>query len=537
MKNGILKKILSVVVVFALCFVIIAPAAAAVDNEKCDCDEIPIIYVRGRAKIYKDKNDLNGPAFGIVDENVAMEKLKGILPIWAKALVNDDFTEFNDYLVDAFEELYGGYALDENGEITDNSGIEWSWSEDTLRDVHKGLNCDTPDTSSEYIYRYFYQYDCRLSPCENADGLHDYIEAVKKVTGHDKVNILARCLGSNIASAYFAEYGWDDINTVVLYNPITNGTAINDSLFTGRIVLDPDSVDFFINQQFDDEDSAILSFVKTLITLLNKTYGLNMLLGMANTTIDEDIAKDVVPRIMKFSYGAMLGYWSMVSPEYYEQAKQFIFADDADKYAGMIEKLDEWNYNVAVNLEEMYKQMEADGVQVDIVAKYGYQLYPVVENSNQQSDTIVTVKQQTFGAVSANIGKTLSDEYIAKALENGTDKYISPDKIVDASKGLFPDTTWYIKDITHNDYPKVIDQFLLHLFKDGGRMNVWSDEQYPQYLIYEGESENVNDRIYPMEDENTGKDLVEPTLIEAIVNFVVSFVKLIVSLVTSMITK
>ncbi len=530
MKNGILKKLLSVALVFVLCFLVMAPASAAAANGKCDCDEIPIIYVRGRAKVYLDKNDLDGPAFGEVDDEVVMEKLKGILPIWAKALVTSDFSEFNDYLVEAFEELYGGYGLDENGEITDNSGISWTWSEDSLRDVHKGLNCDTPDTSNEYIYRYFYQYDCRLSPCEVADGLHEYIEAVKRVTGHDKVNILARCLGTNIASAYFAEYGWDDINTVVLYNPITNGTAINDSLFTGRIVLDADSVDFFVNQQLDDEDSPILSFIKALITLLNKTYGLDMLLGMANTTIDEDIAKDVIPRIMKFSYGVMPGYWSMVSPEYYEQAKAFIFEDDADEYAGMIKKLDEWNYNVAVNLEDMYKQMEADGVQVDIVTKYGYQLYPVVENSNQQSDTIVTVKQQSFGAKSAPIGKTLTEDYIAKAKAKGTDKYISPDKIIDASRGLFPDTTWYIKDITHNDYPNVIDQFLLHLFRDGGRMNIWSEEEYPQYLVYEGEGENINDRIYAMEDGNTGTELVEPSLTEAVVNFFVSFFKLMVSI-------
>lgn len=528
MKNGILKKILSVAIVFVLCFLVMAPISSAVDNGTCDCDEIPIIYIKGRTEVLRDKNDVDGPAFGIVDENLAMEKLKGILPIWGKALLTNDFSEFSDYLVAAFEELYGGYELNENGEITDNSGIRWTWSEETIRDMHKGLNCDTPEAASEYIYRYFYQYDCRLSPCEIADDLHEYIETVKRVTGHDKVNILARCLGNNIASAYFAEYGWEDINTVVLYNSIANGTAINDSLFTGKIVLNPDSVDFFMNQQFDDTDSAILQFAKALITLMNQTYGLDMLLGMANITID-DIAKDVVPKIMKFSYGTMPGYWSMVSPEYYEQAKAFIFADDADQYAGLIRKLDEWNYNVAVNLEEMYQQMEADGVQIDIVAKYGFQLYPVVENSERQSDTIVTVDQQTFGAKAAKVGETLSNDYLAQAEADGTAKYISPDKIVDASKGLFPETTWYIKDITHNNFPRVIDQFLLHLFRNGGRMNIWSEEEYPQYLVYEGE-ENNNDCLYAMQDENTGKDLVEPSFWDAIVQFVASLVKMLMSI-------
>ena len=61
-------------------------------------------------------------------------------------------------------------------------------------------------------------------------------------------------------------------------------------------------------------------------------------------------------------------------------------------------------------------------------------------------------------------------------------------------------------------------------------MNIWSEEEYPQYLVYEGEGENINDRIYAMEDGNTGTELVEPSLTEAVVNFFVSFFKLMVSI-------
>lgn len=116
----------------------------------------------------------------------------------------------------------------------------------------------------------------------------------------------------------------------------------------------------------------------------------------------------------------------------------------------MIKKINDYHEKVGSKLTTLYKDIKADGVNVSIIAKYGYQLYPVVYNADRQSDMIVTCEQQAPGTTTAPIGKKLSDDYVAQAKQNGTDKYISPDLAVDASTTLFPDSTWYIQNMKHN---------------------------------------------------------------------------------------
>ena len=170
----------------------------------------------------------------------------------------------------------------------------------------------------------------------------------------------------------------------------------------------------------------------------------------------------------------------------------------------------------------MYKEIEADGVNVSIIAKYGYQLYPIVINADQQSDMIVTCEQQAPGTTSAPIGSKLSDEYVNKAKLDGTDKYISPDLAIDASTTLFPDSTWYIQNMKHNCYPHVVDLLMYKILRhEGEKMTVFSDENYPQYLIYEGE-ENNGDSLRPMTQVDIGDPIEQPSFLELIKNIIIN---------------
>ena len=231
---------------------------------------------------------------------------------------------------------------------------------------------------------------------------------------------------------------------------------------------------------------------------------------------------------MRVCYGTTPGYWSMVSADRFEEARDYIFAGVEDEYAGLIAKLNHYHETVGSKLTTMYKQMKADGVNVSIIAKYGYQLYPVVYNADRQSDMIVTCEQQAPGTLTAPIGSTLSDDYVAKAKADGTDKYISPDRAVDASTTLFPDTTWYIQNMKHNCYPRVLCPFIYQLLRHGDRpMMVFSDENYPQYLIYEGE-ENNGDSVRPMTVEDKGNPLERPGFFDLIKKLIVNVLKIII---------
>lgn len=530
-----IKKLLAFVMSFVVVFLAIAPVAANAQTV-CECDEIPIIYVRGRAQLLQNKDlpmDNEGGTnteLPYIDSDALMEYAKEVVPIYAKGYIEDDFEPFRKRITEIFAEIYDDYALDKNGNIDNTSGIpsHINWRNKNIHDHHKSAGqATTPEQAKNQLYQYFFQYDCRLDPCETADELYAYIQKVKEVTGHSKIKILARCLGTNILAAYFAEYGWDDVEDVLLYNAIMNGTAITNSLFNGELVFDPDAVDYFATQTLDD--TTILTFIKQVITMANQTYGLDLTMDYFNMTAPK-VARLVVPDVMRVSYATTPGYWSMVSPDRYESARDYIFAGVEEEWAGLIAKLDNYHYNVANNINYMFRQMERDGVNVYNITKYGYQLYPIMEDAGHQSDTIVTAQQQAPGTTIAPVGETLDPFYITSRVLNGMGKYISPDKSIDSSTGMFRDTTWYVKNLDHNNFPWVVDELMYtilryDMYNDGEKMTVFSEERFPQYMVYEGE-ENQGDSLKPMTANNPGYTLQQPEFLDLVKNLFATFIQL-----------
>lgn len=541
-----IKKLLALVMSLVVVFLAIAPVAANAQTV-CECDETPIIYVRGRATLLQNKDlpmdNVGGTNTELpyINSDQLMAYAEEIVPIYAKGYFEDDFEPFRKRITEIFAEVYDDYALDKNGEIDNLSGIPNSinWRNKTITDHHKsGSPVTTPEQAKNQLYQYFFQYDCRLDPCDTADELYAYIQKVKEVTGHSKIKILARCLGTNILAAYFAEYGWEDVEDVLLYNAIMNGTAITNSLFNGELYFEPDAVDYFVTQTLSD--TTVFTFIKQVITMANKTYGLDMTMDYFNMTATK-VARLVVPDVMRVSYATTPGYWSMVSPDRYEAARDYIFAGVEEEWATLIAKLDNYHYNVANNISKMFVQMKRDGVGVYNISKYGYQLYPIMEDAGYQSDTIVTVQQQAPGTTAAPVGQTLSKEYIDVKVANNKGKYISPDKSIDASTGLFPDTTWYVKNLDHNNFPWLVDELMYTILRydlnnNGAKMDVFSEEKFPQFLVYEGE-ENKGDTLTPITAEEPGYSIQQPGFFELLIDMIKTFFKLMGELIQDAIAK
>ena len=532
----VLKKFLAVFLSLVIFVMVIAPISA-IAKDTCDCDEVPIIYVRGRSPIYLDKDDPNSYEIPVFSEEFIKKAAKELVPVYTKGYLTDDFSEFKTLLTQYMAELCKDYMLDKNGEVPNNSGQKACeyWKNVPLTDIHKTSNdVSTANGAHDELYKYFYQYDSRVDPCETADDLHEYIQAVKKVTGHSRVKLLGRCLGTIILSAYLAEYGWEDVDDVVLYNSICFGTEVNNSLFNGELYFDADGVDYFATQNLGD--SLLFTLLKEIITLSNKLNGLDMTMDYFNKT-GTRVAKYVIPDVMRVCYGTFPAYWAMVSADRFEEARDYIFAGVEDEYAGLIQKINHYYETVGSKLTSMYKQMEADGVHVSIVAKYGFQLYPIVYNADLQSDMLTTCKQQAPGTTTAPIGKKLSDDYIAQAKANGTDKYISPDLSIDASTALFPDTTWYVQNLNHDCYPWALYPVIYRILRHGEQpLTVFSEKNLPQYLIYEKNEDNV-ETIKPMTEEDKGDPIESPNFFTLIKNIIVNIVKIIIEQLGKLIKK
>jgi hypothetical protein len=173
------------------------------------------------------------------------------------------------------------------------------------------------------------------------------------------------------------------------------------------------------------------------------------------------------------------------------------YGKDTAEYAGLIEKIEYYHDNVRVPFEENAKAQEAQGIEFSNIVKYGYTNVPLSKNANELADGLVTVRESSFGATTSNTEDTLSPIYILKARINGTDKYISPDYQIDASTGFSRDTTWYVKNLEHKNFPECINGLVSDIVNNKD-FNIESNPEYPQFMVYDGETSTIS----PMTKDN-----------------------------------
>ncbi len=469
---------------------------------------LPTVYVQGYGSaLYSDKNDKNsehlvGGSKDVLTDGSLDSLLDGILDPLMEGIRTDDWTNYSNFLIEKLVDALGFMALDNNGEPSNGSG--------------NLCERDTAVTNRNYyngkydIYAYTHIYDWRIDVFVSAAELNDYIQKVKAATGSDKVNIVGRCLGVNVVLAYLSEYGYDDVNAVNLYVGGLEGFEFLGALFSGQVDVQSDDLNNFLQYMIADDGDPVMSFVKSLVAILNFTKGLDIPIELVYK-VYEEVYYTVIPGTLKETFGTMPAFWSMIGEKYYEAAMALNFSSDEDKaeYSGLIEKADRYYNNVTLRTDEIINEAIESGVKVYITAKYGSANVPLSSESKYQSDGIVSVSSQTMGATTTVMGETFSSEYMAEAEGKGTVAYISPDKVIDASTGILPDNTWYVKGSDHSRMPYCIDIMQAQIFNATGYgdssvyVTVNTLPEYPQYLCVSSGDETAG--LYPLTEENLNR--------------------------------
>ena len=484
-KNKIPQKLLALLL--AVCTVFAcgsaAYAAAASNNS-------PIIYVLGRSNLYNKISTSNPQMLPYSTDAASDALIKEAVPLAARAVLTGDWDTYSNKTYAMLMQMFKGFPLNEDGEVTNDTGVLFTWSEDTI----------STDVNSNDLYTYQFAYDCRLSPLEIADDLNDYIEAVKRVTGKKKVSLVGRCLGANVLMAYLYKYqeriNYRGIESVVLYDSSVNGVDILDAGMSGTIVFEPYALSKFLDGYKKGVTNENLATIMAVgLQMMQSTYGIEMTANFANNFYN-NVKYSLIQRFLKSTYGTAPGFWSMVN-EHYEEAKAYIFSEpgDAVKYSRLITKIDTYRNKVQLRAPTMIKNMRAAGVHVGIVCKYGYQGYPITEGAYKLTDNTTSLYRQSFGATCSDMDSTLGTAYIEAANAKGKGKYISPDGQVDASTGLLPEYTWYIKNYVHNQFYKVVEPLIFAICRN--KIDINSNAAYPQFLILVNTAKMV-----PMTKEN-----------------------------------
>ena len=474
-----MKKTLSVLLAVIMAFSVSAATFSSYAADECHCGTTPVVYVTGFAM-----TDLVANPGTDEQYNVFMPETSAIVRTVAQLIVpvislciTGNYDSFAASLSKALNELMKDAACDDNGDPL-NENVDVKFRVD-------------PTAEHGYGYDNRFNYDWREDVFDIAAELKDYIEETKAVTGHSKVVVKAESMGGAVVMTYLKVYGSDSVETVIMQSSAFNGINLVGGLFTGDLNIKTKSVMNYIGNFIEGNDTMTV-FYRCLFNLLcgfilsPVCNAVDRVFTEGKEVLYEDCLRDL--------FGNLTGIWTFVPNEYYEQAKDYML--DEDENAELIKKLDAYHYGVMDSTEEILDEAMADGMKLAIISNYGKAAVPVLTDDGYQSDFLIDTARTSLGATCADYGETLGEGYVQKNADGHN--HISCDNVIDASTCIYPEYTWFVKDMMHTWYSIGYDHFTWWLAQSAIQPTVNDTEEYPQFLLNNQETKTLD----PLTSEN-----------------------------------
>ena len=514
-----MKKIISLLLVFSLIFVLMAPVAGAAENER-----LPRIFIRGNGvELYNgdgtpltsglDNMDFlgGGESEGAEEtKDKIVEAAVNILkPFVLEGMLFDEWDNYGKAVYEEIAPLFGeNAALDENGNAKNGSGVSPS-----------DLAASENNSKSAALYNsnqdYYFCYDWRLSPYDHVDRLHEYVQNIMDATGKSQVNMYARCIGGSLLMAYLERYGHlGHVKNVMFSDVLSNESTVISKAMSGKVEFDAAFLEKYMAQL--DYCGRInmgtgFVFTDTLNEIVFKTMDFFNQISVTDNALDgverlySRLYEALIPAIMHASgMATQINYWTCVAEEDMDAALNLMFPDNEDgireKYSGLIDKILYYREHISSDLDGFYDGLKEDGIHFGFLAKYGFLNAPFTEERYLISDSLVSVEHAAYGATTAPVGSTLSAEYINARIEEGNGKYISPDKTIDLSTAYSPDTTWIVKNAHHSVFYDL--NGIMREFLDGTNETVDTVTCAEQFMVYDFDEEAKVGTLSVMNEEN-----------------------------------
>ena len=483
MQKHVWKKLLSVLLACTLIVSVAVPALAAAET-----DANPILIVAGFTEYVLQNTETGENAFPHNTDkivNTVTAVAPSLLTLLASGRTQADYDAFCDAALPVIGDMFDDIACNPDGTVKHPEvQLKYQFPESVATySVETVGQADAFD--KQILYGaidavgadkvYVYGLDWRLNPMDVADELNAWIQHIKEVQGCDKVSIAGISMGGAMVSAYLAKYGTDDVSNVTMISSAFTGLSYVGELYQGHVQIDEDGLYNMLNAALGaDTLSRIFGstgLVKQVIALIDDLYAAEQ---------DRIFTECLVP-----AFGYNPGMWSFVPSENYDAAKEFMFAHMDSTDAQKLElsaKLDAYHLAQA-NVEQTLKNAKAAGVNVAITSNYNFQIAPVAATAKQTSDQVIETVHTSGYATCANLGETLP-----ASVKDG--KYVSVDRVIDASTCFLPDNTWFIKNMQHVGFDNSQNQckFYAWLMTTDKQVTVNSNPDYPQFMLYNDET-------------------------------------------------
>ena len=307
---------------------------------------------------------------------------------------------------------------------------------------------------------YVFANDWRRGQVEGTAALHAFIQEVKDDSGHGKVNLLGVSYGGQLAAAYLALYGGEDIERIVMHAPAIHGSRL--------------AVDILENDDFAFDPVILLDFVAVY---LERELSLNQRLGGVTMEQVSDIALRVMRTYLKPIITKFGSYWDIVPPEDYGRLKETYL--DPEENAEIIRRSDIIHYEVMPSIGETLREWQARGVKIALICGAGV---PLIGGNMVNSDRIIDTASTT-GASVAPLGSGLKPAPVPLVCDNPDHQHHSPDGAIDAAGCYLPDQTWFFFGQYHgqgawDSWARGIWNKWLYTDE---LTDVYSDPEYPQF--------------------------------------------------------
>lgn len=495
MKKG-LKRAISLI----LCLTMLAGATAVTcyaADDKCDCGHCPLIVLPGinHSPTYlydendqpvmdsKGENQIGGTLLILNTEDL----LKKILPKALFSLLATIATQHNIMLDKvAYEAAATAFSIqkcDDEGNYVNNLKTQrWNYplSQMTEKEVEWVYKMVPMQRIVDIIgadHTYFYTFNLVGDPMQSAKELDEYIDMVKKQTGHDKVDLLPVSLGGTILTAYLDAYGHKDINSIVGVVACLDGTDI---------VADMMARDFNISDEYlhheyipailkESNGRGTLGYLINSVLHILPQAGFNALLtGAMSGLLDTMVLNcpQMWAMVPSYRYDALASRYLSAKPELKAKTDRF--------------------QQARLNLKQNVLDAVADGVKVNFISGSGlafgeemYTFFSIMSSSGKvNSDGIINLSSTALGTTGTVGGATIAKQAHDNPAYPGY-SYLSPDGTIDISTAVLPDNTWvFLKqyhEVGNNDVVLNLAKALLL----GEIENVHSNPaKYPQYNYF-----------------------------------------------------
>ncbi len=483
-----MKKIIAVLLTVSLIFSALTVGAFAISTPDCggNCDTSPIIVIPGIGQSNVWALDDNGD-YLLDDEgkrincfpayfDIKYIVMRAIVPILLTLLTQHDIG-LSEALADVVRDSFAVNMCDNNGKNTGNFEVEkypHSLAECTDYEKSQIYNAVPLNTYPDKIiedHLYFFAYNSFGNHLDTVNELYAFIQNVKKETGHDKVSIAPISMGGSVATGlieYYPEVK-NDLDRVVYIVPANDGsTIVGDVMIKELTFLDKEFLYNGFLETLMDEDEARM--IECIARILPDKVLYNALSNTVDVLLNEVIAN-------------ITSLWALCPSAYYKEAATKLLSSPEK---AEIKRQTELYYNAQLNADKNNLALVESGVEVYNIVDYDIPLYCIGNSWNDDNaDGVIHLDSTSMGATSAKVGETLPADYVQQNTycSNPNHNHISPDRVLDASTCLFPDTTFFFDGQNHERTARndIIISLATTLLTTDEVKDVYSTPDYPQF--------------------------------------------------------